>query len=41
MAEKALTMTTTEEINYFINNEMRARFPSDFDRDMTFGEKSV
>ncbi len=40
MAEKALTMTSTEEINQFINNEMRAWFPSDFDRDRAFGEKS-
>jgi len=39
MAEKALAMTSTEEINQFINSEMRARFPSDFDRDMAFGEK--
>ena len=41
MAEKALTMTSTEEINQFINNEMRAWFPSDFDRDRAFGEKSA
>jgi len=39
LAEKALAMTSTEEINQFINSEMRARFPSDFDRDMAFGEK--
>lgn len=40
-ADKALSMTSTEEINHFINNEMRSRFPSDFDRDMEFGEKTV
>lgn len=40
LANHALTLATAEEINRFINDEMRNRFPSDFDRDMAFGEKS-
>lgn len=38
-ADHALSLSTSEEINRFINNEMRNRFPSDFDRDMAFSEK--
>ncbi|MGV7221249.1 MAG: phosphoenolpyruvate--protein phosphotransferase [Nitrospinales bacterium] len=41
LADKVLEMSSTEEINSFINDEMRARFPSDFDRDKAFGEKSA
>ena len=41
MANKVLEMSSIEEINAFISNEMRVRFPSDFDRDKTFGEKSA
>jgi phosphotransferase system enzyme I (PtsI) len=39
LADHALSLSTSEEINRFINNEMRSRFPSDFDRDLAFGEK--
>ena len=39
LADHALKLATSEEINRFINNEMRARFPSDFDRDLVFEEK--
>ena len=39
MANHALRLTSCEEINNFIFSEMQARFPSDFDRDTTFGEK--
>ena len=39
MADHALSLTSTEEINHFILSEMQARFPSDFDRDTTFEEK--
>ena len=39
LADHALSLSTSEEVNRFINNEMRNRFPSDFDRDMAFGEK--
>jgi len=39
MADHALSLTSTEEINQFILAEMQARFPSDFDRDTTFQEK--
>jgi len=39
MADHALSLSSTEEINNFILSEMQARFPSDFDRDTTFGEK--
>lgn len=41
LAERALQMSSTEEINRFINDQMRAKFPSDFDRDMAFGEKTL
>ncbi len=39
LAEHALSLSTSEEINRFIKNEMRSRFPSDFDRDLVFDEK--
>jgi len=39
MADHALSLKSTEEINNFILSEMQARFPSDFDRDTTFEEK--
>jgi len=41
LADQALTMGSAEEINRFILEEMRNRFPSDFDRDLAFGEKKV
>ena len=40
LADHALTLETAEEVNRFINEEMRNRFPSDFDRDLAFGEKT-
>ncbi|TDJ60905.1 MAG: phosphoenolpyruvate--protein phosphotransferase [Nitrospina sp.] len=40
LADKALTMATAKEINQFISEEMRNRFPTDFDRNMVFEEKS-
>ena len=40
LADHALSLSTSEEVNRFINNEMRNRFPSDFDRDLAFGEKN-
>ena len=39
LADHALRLSTSEEITRFINSEMRNRFPSDFDRDLVFGEK--
>ncbi|QPJ63561.1 MAG: phosphoenolpyruvate--protein phosphotransferase [Candidatus Nitronauta litoralis] len=39
IADTALAMGSSEEINQFILTEMRKRFPSDFDRDSAFGEK--
>ncbi len=40
LADHALSLSTSEEINRFINSEMQSRFPSDFDRDLAFGEKT-
>ena len=40
LADHALSLSTSEEVNRFINSEMRSRFPSDFDRDLAFGEKN-
>jgi phosphotransferase system enzyme I (PtsI) len=40
LADHALSLSTSEQINRFINTEMRSRFPSDFDRDLAFGEKN-
>lgn len=39
LADHSLSLSTSEDINRFINSEMRSRFPSDFDRDLAFGEK--
>ncbi len=39
LAEHALRLTSAEDVNKFISTEMRTRFPSDFDRDLTFEEK--
>ena len=39
LADHALSLTTSEEVDRFIKNEMRSRFPSDFDRDKAFSEK--
>jgi phosphotransferase system enzyme I (PtsI) len=39
LADHALNLPTSEAINRFVNDEMRKRFPSDFDRDMVFSEK--
>jgi phosphotransferase system enzyme I (PtsI) len=39
LADHALSLSTSEEVTRFISNEMRSRFPSDFDRDLAFGEK--
>jgi phosphotransferase system enzyme I (PtsI) len=39
LADHALSLSTSEEVNRFISNEMRNRFPSDFDRDPAFDEK--
>ncbi len=38
-ADQVLNMSSVKEINQFIAEEMRVRFPSDFDRDQTFEEK--
>ena len=40
LADQALGLRTTEEVNQLITTEMRTRFPSDFDRDLAFGEKA-
>ena len=39
MADHALQLSSTEQILQFITKEMRTRFPSDFDRDLSFEEK--
>ena len=39
LADDVLEMSSTEEITSFITNEMRIRFPEDFDRDPSFEEK--
>ncbi|CAI2718477.1 phosphoenolpyruvate--protein phosphotransferase [Nitrospina watsonii] len=41
LADHAISLSTAEEVNQFITNEMRTRFPSDFDRDLAFGEKTA
>ena len=41
LADKALALDTAEEIDCFIQEEMRKRFPYDFDRDSAFGEKTA
>ncbi len=40
LADDVLEMSSPEEITSFITNEMRIRFPEDFDRDLSFEEKS-
>ena len=40
LADDVLEMSSSEEITSFITNEMRIRFPEDFDRDLSFEEKS-
>ncbi len=40
LADQALAMDSAEEVNCFIQEEMRKRFPYDFDRDSAFGEKT-
>ncbi|MBC8285749.1 MAG: phosphoenolpyruvate--protein phosphotransferase [Nitrospinae bacterium] len=39
MADHVLNLKSVEEISQFIANEMRSRFPDDFDRDLSFQEK--
>ena len=39
MVEHVLNLSSVEEISRFIANEMRTRFPEDFDRDLSFQEK--
>lgn len=41
MADHVLSLSSTEEINRFIINEMKEKFPSDFARDLSFEEKST
>ena len=40
LADDVLKMSCPEKISSFITNEMRLRFPEDFDRDLSFEEKS-
>jgi len=40
LADNVLEMSSPDEITSFITNEMRVRFPEDFDRDLSFEEKS-
>jgi phosphoenolpyruvate-protein phosphotransferase (PTS system enzyme I) len=39
LADEVLEMSSPDEITSFITNEMRVRFPEDFDRDLSFEEK--
>ena len=39
MADHVLNLSSVEEISRFIANEMRTRFPDDFDRDLSFQKK--
>jgi phosphotransferase system enzyme I (PtsI) len=39
MVDHVLNLSSVEEISQFIANEMRTRFPEDFDRDLSFQEK--
>ncbi|MFQ5481953.1 MAG: phosphoenolpyruvate--protein phosphotransferase [Nitrospinaceae bacterium] len=39
LADQALSMGSGEEVNRFLLEEMRCRFPSDFDLDLNFDEK--
>ena len=38
MADHVLNLSAVEEISRFIANEMRTRFPEDFNRDLSFQE---
>ena len=38
MADHVLSLSSVEEISRFIANEMRTRFPDDFNRDLSFQE---
>jgi phosphoenolpyruvate-protein phosphotransferase (PTS system enzyme I) len=40
MADHVLSLNTVEEITRFIAEEMRTRFPDDFDRDLSFQKKT-
>jgi len=39
LADDVLKMKSSDEITSYIADEMRARFPEDFDRDLSFEEK--
>ncbi|MED5353091.1 MAG: putative PEP-binding protein, partial [Nitrospinota bacterium] len=39
LANHVLNLKSVEEVSSFIANEMRARFPDDFDRDLSFQER--
>ena len=39
LADDVLKMNCPDEISSFITNEMRIRFPEDFDRNISFEEK--
>ena len=39
LADDVLQMSSSDEITSYISDEMRARFPEDFDRDLSFEEK--
>ena len=39
MADHVLSLTSPDEINRFVADEMRSKFPFDFDRDLNFEEK--
>ena len=39
VADHVLNLSSVEEVSRFIANEMRTRFPDDFDRDLSFQEK--
>jgi phosphotransferase system enzyme I (PtsI) len=41
MADHALSLSSIKEINNFVITEMQSRFPSDFNRDPIFEEKSI
>ncbi len=41
MADHVLGLSSLEDINRYVNEEMRSRFPSDFDRDTDFEEKLI
>ncbi len=41
MADHALSLNSAKDINNFIVSEMQSRFPSDFNRDTNFEEKSI